>query len=57
MYIGIVKTKDGKETLVTLKSENRNNMRYLKILCTENELPCEITEEARPRAVKFKGVD
>ncbi len=42
---------------ITLRSENRNYMRNLELLCWENKLPCQTVVEVVPRAVKFKGVE
>ncbi len=57
MYIAIIKDGELVNDLLELKSENRNYMRSLQLLCEENGLPCEITEERAPRPVKFKGVE
>ncbi len=41
---------------VTFKSENRNYMRSLELLCEENGYPCVTTVEVTPRIVTFKGL-
>jgi len=48
---------DIKEVELTLKSDNRNLMRNLKMLCIENKIPCETVVEQAPREVKFKSVE
>jgi len=42
---------------VTLTSENRNAARNVQIVCIENKLVCEVTQEVAPRPVRFKGVE
>ena len=56
MYTAKIMNKDGKGVNLELKSESRNAMRQLKILCDENKLTCNVTEEVKPREVKFKNL-
>ena len=57
MYQITIKTKDGAETLLALKTKSRKDARSVKAVAKENELPCEVTVEVEARAVKFKGID
>lgn len=41
---------------VVFKSDNRNYMRNLELLCEVNGYPCETTVEVTPRVVTFKGL-
>lgn len=56
MFQAVITSKDGKTVLLKLSSTERRNMRYLMLLCNENSLPCTVTEEVKPRQVKFKNV-
>ena len=42
---------------ITLRSDKRNYLRNLELLCKENKIPCLTVVEVAPRAVKFKGVE
>ena len=57
MFQATVKVGELKGGKLVLQSENRNLMRSLTILCSENGLECKVTVEVKPREVKFKGVD
>jgi len=57
MFIAVVKELGAEKEYLVFRSENRNYMRNLQLLCKENKLECEVTEEVKPRVVKFKGVD
>jgi hypothetical protein len=57
MFQAVVKSKDGKTVLLKVSSTERRYMRYLTLLCNENVLPCEVTEEVKPRQVKFKNIE
>ena len=57
MYQATVKVGELKKGELVLKTENRNLMRSLTMLCNENRLECKVTVETKPREVKFKGVD
>jgi len=52
-----IKVKELEGNVLTLKSEDRTAMRGLAIVCKENDLECVVEVEAKPRVVKFKGVD
>jgi len=41
---------------VAFKSDNRNYIRNLELLCKENDYPCVTTAEVAPRVVTFKGL-
>jgi len=57
VYQATVKVGELKKGELVLKTENRNLMRSLTMLCNENRLECKVTVEVKPREVKFKGVD
>ena len=45
------------QAALRLQTENRNLARAAMMLGQENHLAVEVTEEVKPRVVKFKGVD
>jgi len=55
VYTAKIKLPEHCEDDLVLKSENRNYMRNLELLCKENELSCVTTVEVKPRVVTFKG--
>ena len=42
---------------LTLKTNDRKVARYTCMFFKENKVPCEVTEELKPREVKFKGLE
>ena len=56
MFQATIRKLDAEDVLLKLQSESRRQMFYLRMLCDENHLLCEVTEEVKPRVVKFKGV-
>lgn len=56
MFTITILTTLSKEPLV-LMTDVRSQSRIVVLVCKENGLPVEVTEEVKPRIVKFKGVD
>ena len=56
MYIITIKTGQQGSPPLKLETISRPLARSCRILCLANKLECEVTEEVKPRPVKFKGV-
>jgi len=48
---------DGGEMAIQLSTSSRSLARSAVLLARENGIRCEVTIEAAPRAVKFKGME
>lgn len=57
MFTIAIPNNDPKGEPIILKTERRNLARAAKELGNENKIVVEVTEEVKPRVVKFKGVD
>jgi len=57
VYTATIRVEKLEGNTLILCSNNRTYLRYLELLCRENNLPCVTTVEVTPKVVKFKGLN
>ena len=57
MFTIVIPNPEEGQSPITLHTLKRNLARAARELGNENNMAIEVTEEVKPRVVKFKGVD